>query len=73
MHEDKNNGLGKMLKALRKQARMTQAEVAFETYMERTSITNIERGQQMLTVKTINAIANALGYTVHVTFRKKKP
>ena len=69
---DKNNGLGKMLKVLRKQRRMTQAEVGFEAYMERTSIANIEAGKQMLTVKTLNAIAGALGYTVHVTFRKKQ-
>lgn len=71
MHTDKNNGLGKMLKVLRKQRGMTQAEVAFEAYMERTSVTNIEAGKQMLTVKSLNAIAGVLGYTVHVTFRKK--
>lgn len=69
---DKNNGLGKMLKVLRKQRRMTQAEVGFESYLERTSIANIEAGKQMLTVQTINAIASALGYTVHVTFRRKR-
>jgi transcriptional regulator with XRE-family HTH domain len=72
VHTDKNNGLGKMLKVLRKQRGMTQAEVAFETYMERTSVSNIEAGRQMLTVKSLNAIAGVLGYTVHVTFRKKQ-
>jgi transcriptional regulator with XRE-family HTH domain len=69
--DDKNNGLGAMLKGMRKLAGMTQAEVTFESRLERTSITNIERGRQMLTVNTINAIAGALGYTVHVTFRRK--
>jgi transcriptional regulator with XRE-family HTH domain len=73
MREDKTNGLGKMLKVLRKQRRMTQAELAFEVYMERSSIANIETGRQTLTVQTINTIAGALGYTVHVTFRRKKP
>lgn len=73
MRPDKTNGLGKMLKVLRRQRRMTQAEVAFEAHMERTSITNIETGRQTLNVQTVNAIANALGYTVHVTFRRKKP
>lgn len=70
---DKSNGLGKMIRVLRKQAHMTQAELASGAGLERTSITNIETGRQTLNVQTVNAIANALGYTVHVTFRRKKP
>lgn len=65
---DLNNGIGKTIKALRKARGMTQAALAASVGMERTSVTNIERGNQMLTVKTINAIAAALGYEVRVRF-----
>lgn len=68
MHADKNNGLGQIIKALRKMRGMTQAELAVRVGLERTSITNIERGNQALTTLTINAIAAALGYEVRVQF-----
>lgn len=65
---DKNNGLGKNIKALRRMRGMTQARLAFMADLERTSIVNIEAGKQTLTVQTINAIAAALGYEVRVQF-----
>lgn len=70
---DKNNGLGQTIKALRKMRRLTQAQLADLAGLERTSITNIERGNQTLTVVTINAIAAALGYEVRVQFVLAKP
>lgn len=69
---DKNNGIGQMLRVLRKQARMTQAQVAKLAGLERTSIVNIEAGNQVLTVKTINAIAAATGHEVRVRFIKRE-
>ena len=68
MQVDKNNGLGKTIKALRRMRGYTQLELARLSGMERTSITNIERGNQTLNVQTVNAIANALGYRVQVKF-----
>ena len=65
------NSLGPTIKALRKMAGLTQAQLAARAALERTSITNIERGNQIVTERTLNAIADAMGYTVHVTFRKK--
>lgn len=47
---------------------MTQAQVAQRAGLQRTSITNIERGNQTLTEPTLNAIAGALGYKVKVAF-----
>ena len=70
---DLNNGLGAVLKALRKAQGLNQGEVADLAGLTRTSITNIERGNQMLTTKTINAIAAAMGYEVRVRFVRKKP
>jgi transcriptional regulator with XRE-family HTH domain len=68
---DKNYGLGKHIKAMRKIAGMTQAELAAASGLERTSITNIERGNQQLTSKTLTDIADALGYRIKVSFIKK--
>lgn len=54
-------------------AGLTQAELAARVGLERTSITNIEGGRQVLTATTINAIAAALGYRVEVRFVKIGP
>ena len=67
---DLNNGIGATIKAMRKVRGLTQAQLASAAGLERTSVTNIELGNQMLNVKTINAIAAALGYEVHVQFIK---
>ncbi len=69
--QDKNNGLGKVIKALRKSRGLTQLELAQKSGMERTSICNIELGKQTLNVQTINAIADVLGYRVEVRFAAK--
>ena len=67
-----SNGIGKHIRALRKMQHLTQAELGAKCGLERTSITNIEMGRQALTTNSINAIAEALGYKVHVTFRRKE-
>lgn len=68
---DKTHGLGVVLKMLRKRTGLTQVELADAASLGRTSITNIELGNQTLTPDALYAIANALGYSVHITFRKK--
>jgi transcriptional regulator with XRE-family HTH domain len=69
----KSQGLGKVIRSLRKMAGMTQAQLAHKAGLERTSVTNIELGMQPLNEKTINALAGAMGYEVHVTFRRRSP
>lgn len=66
-----SQGMGKAIRSLRLMSYMTQAELAKKAGMERTSVTNIEAGKQVLTERTIRALADAMGYTVHVTFRRK--
>lgn len=68
---DLKKGLGPNIKALRKMARLTQAELAAKVGLERTSITNIENGRQTLNPRTLVLIADALGYRVRVHFEKK--
>ena len=66
-----SEGLAGRVRSARKAARLTQAELATACGLERTSVTNIEAGKQVLTERTIRALADAMGYTVHVTFRRK--
>ncbi len=73
MAADKNNGIGGIIKAMRRQCGMTQKQLGELVGLERTSITNIERGNQVLSVTTINAIANALGCDVKVRFIRRQP
>lgn len=68
---DKNNGIGGIIKAMRRQFGMTQKQLAEAIGQERTSITNIERGNQVLSVTTITAIADALGCDVKVRFIRR--
>lgn len=55
--------LGRRIQAARVQARCTQEELARRIGMTRTTITNIERGQQRIQIHTLYAIAEALSVT----------
>lgn len=65
-----SNELGKMIRFLRRQQNMTQGALADRIGLSRTSIVNIEAGNQTLTTNSINAIAEALGYRVRIKFEK---
>lgn len=64
-------GLGAVILELRKRKRVTQIELAKAVGLERTSITNIEKGKQKISVHTLAAIADALGVEMHITFKDK--
>lgn len=68
MQRGSKNTLGSTIKALRRMKRMTQAELAQAVGLERTSITNIERGNQVLTDVLASKMAEALGYRIVVKF-----
>lgn len=69
---DKNIGIGATIKAMRRAAGLTQAELAERVSMARTSITQIESGQQQLTLQSLRVIMGALGYSVRVEFEKTR-
>lgn len=52
---------GRLLRARRKDAHLTQDDVASKVGLVRTSITNIERGRQQVTLHTLYALADAVG------------
>lgn len=62
--------LGTKIKTLRNQAGLTQKQLAEQVGLERTSITNIEAGNQKLHVDSLTAIAAALGYRMVFKFEK---
>lgn len=66
-----NGTLGRSIRAMRKMKGLTQEELAKQVGMKRSSISGIEGGRQVLSERTLNSIADVLGYRVHVTFRQK--
>jgi DNA-binding XRE family transcriptional regulator len=66
----KKNTLGPSIKALRKMKGMTQAQLAQAVGLERTSITNIEKGNQTLTDVMAARMAEVLGYRIVVKFER---
>jgi transcriptional regulator with XRE-family HTH domain len=69
--EDLTCGAGAELRRVRKALRMSQGQIADAVGLVRTSITNIERGKQKLSLVTLKAIADALGMEVIVHLRPK--
>ena len=51
---------------------MTQAELAEETGLHRTSITNIELGNQAATVEALFMIGQVLGLSLDEMFKQPK-
>lgn len=58
------NMIGKRIREERLKAKFTQKELAQQIDLTRTSITNIESGQQKIQVHTLYIIAKALGIPV---------
>jgi transcriptional regulator with XRE-family HTH domain len=52
---------GQRLRELRKDADLTQGQVAERVNLKRTSITNIERGRQHIALHQLYLLANAVG------------
>lgn len=52
--------LGSKIKKIRKKRNMSQEELAFESNLHRTYISDIERGARNVAIKNIEKIAKAL-------------
>ncbi|MGH9688469.1 MAG: helix-turn-helix transcriptional regulator [Candidatus Acidiferrales bacterium] len=55
---------GELLRRRRREARLSQKAFAREIGLSRTSVTNIERGRQAVTLPTLYAMADVLGRQV---------
>lgn len=54
---------GMVLKRIRNQQRQTQEQLAWDTQMEQTYISQLERGLKEPGIRTVRKIAHALGTT----------
>jgi len=52
--------LGNKIKKIRQKQKMSQEELAFESNLHRTYISDIERGSRNVSIKNIEKIARAL-------------
>ncbi|MFK4706224.1 transcriptional regulator with XRE-family HTH domain [Roseateles asaccharophilus] len=69
---DRNYGLGRVMRDLRKGAGATHAEVAAAMDLGRTSVCNMERGVQAITVEKLYQFADHLDVEVTISFKPKK-
>jgi transcriptional regulator with XRE-family HTH domain len=61
--DDLHKAIGRRVRAGRERAGLTQEALGVLVGLGRTSITNIEKGRQGLTVSTLVSLASALGKT----------
>lgn len=61
--------IGRDIRTMRRSRGLTQQQLAELVGLERTSITNIEAGNQSVPVPKLGAICAALGYELVLTFR----
>lgn len=65
--------IGRLLRAARKAARMTQEDAAYWCECERTQISNLESGQHEPRVSTLRKLADAYGTTVSALIGEVPP
>lgn len=58
--------IGKRIETIRKQANLTQGELAERAHIQRTHVSRIEAGKYAVTFEVVQAIAEALGMTVDI-------
>ena len=63
--------LGKLIKALRENAELTQEQLAKKAGVNHSYISLLETGQRMPTVKTADKLAAALGIKLMDLFREE--
>lgn len=64
-------GIPAMLRALRLREGMTQERLGQLSGLGKSGVSRIECGVQALTAANLNRYVESLGYTCHITFRKK--
>jgi transcriptional regulator with XRE-family HTH domain len=68
MKTENDIAFGNNLSKLRKEAKLTQAELAYRCDFDRTYIGAIERGEKSVTVNTLAKLANGLGIRIAELF-----
>jgi len=61
---------GKKVKSFREEKGISQEELAFETGLHRTYISDVERGKRSISLKNIEKLANSLGVEIYELFKE---
>ena len=60
--------VGEKIRELRKNASLTQEELAFKSGLDRTYITSVEAGHRNISIKNLDKITQSLGCTLSELF-----
>lgn len=69
-NEQERHRMGQRIAALRTEARMTQRELGAKCGLQASHINRIEKGRYSVGLDTLEAIGDALGYTIDYIKRK---
>ena len=61
---------GKKVRFYRERKGISQVELAFETGLHRTYISDVERGKRSISLKNIEKIAESLGIEIYELFKE---
>lgn len=61
---------GKKVRFFRERKGISQEELAFETGLHRTYISDVERGKRSISLKNIEKIAESLGIEIYELFKE---
>jgi transcriptional regulator with XRE-family HTH domain len=61
--------IGARITELRKHQKLSQQQFAYEADIERSFLTNIEKGRKNISISTLQKITNALNISIHDFFK----
>ena len=64
--------IGKILKTMRRESKLTQEQLAEQAYLGRTTLSDYERMKTDINFETIERIANICGYETILNVKKYK-
>ncbi len=70
---DRNLGLGKSIRAMRKMTGYTQGQLGARVGLSDSSVGAIERGTQPLTPEILRSLLQAMGFTMAIQFKRNPP
>lgn len=70
MNPELSLNFGKIIRELRKEKKLSQEELGFESNLHRTYIGMIERGEKNITLENIEKLSKGLGVSMKLIFEK---
>lgn len=70
MNAELSQNFGKIIRELRKEKKLSQEELGFQSNLHRTYIGMIERGEKNITLENIEKLSKGLGVSIKLIFEK---